>query len=377
LRYTGKNHIMRKNTKTIKPVKPLPVDIVLAPAWWYKNSGITFERDFFFHPKRRVEEERKMEQILYQRWGEYGLGMHRDTDRPEVGAVHLAAGFMISEMLGCAVEYRENQPPLVIPAHRDSLNLSPDDAFRSETFRDFSLLFDRLKTRHHHLCGDVNWGGILNIALDLRGQALFMDMLDRPDEVFHFFTGIAEVIYGFVTGIQEQTGSSSVSVNRNVIHFTEPVFLHSECSLTMISVPHYRQFLFPFDRQWNLLQRPYGIHYCGSDSHRFAEAFAQMPGLDFLDVGWGGNVEMLRKFLPRTFLNIRLSPVEILHQSAEDIETAIRSLVRQSGNPWLTGVCCINMDDQVPDEKITTIFRTVEELRKELTSYKQVQINNA
>jgi hypothetical protein len=368
---------MRKNHLTIKPVKPLPVDIVLAPAWWYKNARITFDRDFFFHPKRRIEEERKMENVLYQRWGEYGLGMNRDINRPEVGAVHLAAGFMLSEMLGCSVEYQENQPPQVIPAQRESLILNPQDAFRSGTFRRFSRLLEQLQIRHHHLCGDVNWGGILNIALDLRGQTLFMDMLDRPDEVYSFLNGIAEVIYRFVTGIKQQTGSSSISVNRNVIHIAEPVFLHSACSLTMISMSHYLQFLFPFDRQWNLLQRPYGIHYCGSDPHRFAEAFARLPGLDYLDVGWGGNVELLRKFLPKTFLNIRLSPVEMLHQSVEEIETAIRSLVFQSGNPWLTGVCCINMDDQVPDEKITALFRTVIELRKELISYKQVQINNA
>ena len=40
-------------------------------------------------------------------------------------------------------------------------------------------------------------------------------------------------------------------------------------------------------------------------------------------------------------------------------------LVRDSGNPYLTGVCCINMDESVPDERITTIFETVKTLRKE------------
>ncbi len=47
-----------------------------------------------------------MEKVLYERWGKYSLGANRFDDRPEVGAVHLAAGFLISEMLGCKVEYR-------------------------------------------------------------------------------------------------------------------------------------------------------------------------------------------------------------------------------------------------------------------------------
>jgi len=33
-------------------------------------------------------------------------------------------------------------------------------------------------------------------------------------------------------------------------------------------------------------------------------------------------------------------------------------------HPYLTGVCCINMDDHVSDDKVRTIFETVFDLRK-------------
>ncbi|MBN1911772.1 MAG: hypothetical protein JW818_18675, partial [Pirellulales bacterium] len=49
----------------------LPVDIVLHPSWWRRHEGITFDEDFFLHPARRVEVERKMEQALYDRWGRF------------------------------------------------------------------------------------------------------------------------------------------------------------------------------------------------------------------------------------------------------------------------------------------------------------------
>ena len=87
--------------------------------------------------------------------------------------------------------------------------------------------------------------------------------------------------------------------------------------------------------------------------------------LDFLDVGWGGDVRLLRRHLPRTFLNLRLSPVEIVKQTPEQIRQTIRTLVRQSDNPWLTGVCCINMDQHVSDEQVAAIFDEVECLRQE------------
>jgi len=98
---------------------------------------------------------------------------------------------------------------------------------------------------------------------------------------------------------------------------------------------------------------------------RYAEALAGLPHLDFLDVGWGGDVAALRAKLPRTFLNLRLSPVEIVDWSPARIHAIVTKLVRASGDPLLTGVCCINMDDRVGDDKIRAIFEAVSELRKE------------
>jgi len=350
--------------------KLLPVEIVLHPAWWFQHEGITFDADFFFHPAQRVEMEQKMEKILYERWGQYGLGEDHAEEKPVMGAVHLAAGFLVSEMLGCKVAYSADSAPQVLNAHLATPAIDPQQAFRSRAFKKFEHLVESLRTKYGYVCGDVNWGGILNIALDLRGETLFLDLFDKPDAIHVFFANIAEVIERFTTGIQQQTGTSSISVNRNVRHFPAPIYLHSECSHTMLAVKDYEKYLFAFDLNWSARYRPYGIHYCGADPHRYAEAFAKLPYLDFLDVGWGGDVKLLRKYLPNTFLNIRLSPVAIINQPVAELRATITNLVRDSGDPWLTGVCCINMDHQVRDEKITTIFETVADLRKEYSKSK-------
>jgi hypothetical protein len=341
----------------------LPVDIVLAPEWWNKNEGLTFDRDFFFHPARRVEDEQKMEKALYDRWGNNGLGLNKNEKRPEIGAVHLAAGFLLSEMFGCTVNYTESHPPQVIPAGREDLKLNTDEVFRSKAFNNIVNLWDALKAKHGRLTGDINWGGILNLAMDLRSENIFMDMMMIPEEVKIYFAKISSVIEKFTVQMQKETGTTSISVNRVVQHFSNSIFLHSECSHTMISAEDYENFLLPYDIEWSK-KRPFGIHYCGSDPHRMAEQFAKIPHLDFLDLGWGGDVRLLRKHLPDTFFNIRLSPVEIINQTNEQIAETIIRLVNESGNPYLTGVCCINMDENVSDDKIDTIFKTVETLKK-------------
>lgn len=342
----------------------LPVEIVFHPSWWNAHAGIVFDEDFFYHPKKRVESERRMEQFLYDNFGKFGLGEQHDEDLPVVGAVHNAAGYLVSEMLGCEIRYKEDAAPTVLPANRDTLSLDPETAFKSEAFRRFSSLCEELKKEYGYLTGDVNWSGILNLALDVRGQSLFLDMIDAPEAVHSGFKSLYEVLSRFVTGIQAETKSSSISVNRLVRLFAEPLWLHSECSNTMISTEDYERFLLPYDVAWSQQHRPFGIHHCGKDAHRFVENFAKIPHLDFLDVGWGGDLEALRKKLPDTFLNIRLDPVQFVHWTPFEIRSTIIRLVSASGNLALTGVCCVNVDHRVRNEQVHALFETVAELRK-------------
>jgi hypothetical protein len=61
--------------------------------------------------------------------------------------------------------------------------------------------------------------------------------------------------------------------------------------------------------------------------------------------------------------------VSIVRQTPAEIRETVTRLVRQSDNPWLTGVCCINMDHTVSDAQISAIFDTVNELRKEYAAW--------
>jgi hypothetical protein len=343
----------------MQAIKKLPVEIVFHPSWWYKHTGITFDRDFFFHPKRRVECERRMELELYNRFGRYGMGADRNKDIPQVGAVHLASGYLLSEMLGCEVIYSESAPPQVVCANRQELEADVEGAFCSPACRKLEALIAALQSQYGYVRGDVNWSGVLNLALDLRGESIFMDIMLDAEKVKQYFGQLAAVIEKFTGYLEGLTGSTSISVNRNVINLPKPVLLHSECSHTMISEEMYEEFLLPIDARWSRAHVAFGIHHCGKDPHRFAQAYAKLPHLAFLDVGWGGNVKLLREHLPNTFLNIRLDPVTIGSQSASEIESAIVKLVGESNNPLQTGVCCINMDDKVSDEKVAAIFEAV------------------
>lgn len=347
----------------------LPVDFVFHQSWWNKHAGIIFDEDFYYHPLKRVEAERQMEQELYERFGKFGMGTNSNAHLPVIGPIHNASGYLISEMLGCKVNYEENSAPNVIAAERECIDVK-FDPFKTDAFKKLENLSSRLKSKFGYIVGDVNWSGILNTALDVVGEKILMDFYERPSEVVTQMKYLADVLEKFAVYISKETGTSSISVNRNVRNIKNPVFLHSECSHTMIPTDMYEQFLLPIDIEWSNKFRPFGIHYCGKDPHRYACSFGKIKNLDFLDLGWGGDVKELRKHLPNTFFNLRLDPVAINSYSDEEIQSTIVRLFSESQNPYLTGYCCINMDDKVEDSKIIAILKTVSKLREEVKNHK-------
>lgn len=343
--------------------KILPIELIFHPSWWYGNCGISFEREFFFDSKYRVESEQRMDKYLYERFGDLGLGRKNPEPRPVVGPVHLASGFVISQILGCEVRFHENSSPDVI-----SRNMS-DTEILSLTVPDFKKtcptdgiikMMDKLETKYGYIEGDFNWSGVQNVALDLRGQQLFIDYFENPHIVKHLFDVISKTLVAFVKYINQRTGTSSLSVNPSVKHFAPAVNLHSNCSVAMISAKTYEEYLLEYERYLSKNLQPYGIHHCGSNMHRLAESYSKVGGVSFYDVGWGSDVKKCREKLPDAFLNIRLSPVKLLSCTTSEVEEDVIKMISDNGGLGNIGLCCINMDFGTPDENIRRIYQTVE-----------------
>jgi hypothetical protein len=51
----------------------LPLELVFNPNWWFQTAGISFDESFYLdpdaHPQRRA-----MRRVLWQRYGDLGLG---------------------------------------------------------------------------------------------------------------------------------------------------------------------------------------------------------------------------------------------------------------------------------------------------------------
>ncbi|HEX9971935.1 MAG TPA: uroporphyrinogen decarboxylase family protein [bacterium] len=350
----------------MKQSEVLPVAIVFHPNWWHKNYGIKFDKSFFFDPEVRVENDRLMRQYLFERFSDLGLGEQYAKSRPVVGGVLLAAGYILSGILGCEIRYFDEAPPEVIPANLtdDQIReLQPPDICQTSIIRDLLQLFDSLERRFGYLEGDINWEGVQNVALNLRGQQFLLDYYMNPDLAKELLDTVFNTIIQFLELIKSKTGTTSISVNR-IVHQVDPgMYLHSNCTLTMISANTYRDFLLPYDQMLAERFQPYGIHYCGNDMHKMRNEFAKLEKVSFFDIGWGSDVKLCREALPDKFFSLRLSPERMKSKSAEEIEKDIEDLLQNATPLHKVGLCCINMDYGTPDENVRKIFEVAKRYR--------------
>ena len=347
-------------------MRRLPVDIVFHPSWWHRHYGIRFDRSFFFDPETRVTSDLMMRRGLGERFPDLEL-VGRDAEpRPCVGGIYLAAGYIISGMLGCEIRYFDDASPEVICAR-----LSDDQvrSLKAPAMDDTPIgralleLMGELKHTFGYVEGDINWEGIQNVALNLRGEQLFLDYYQQPEIAQTLLDTVYRTLAGFLEFMDRETGTTSISVNRIVRQVDPRLHLHSNCTVTMVSEDIYRTFLMPLDRRLAGRYQPYGIHFCGGDMHRFSEAFGELENVSFFDVGWGSDVKRCREALPGRFLSLRLNPQRVSGGTAAEIEADVETLLRDGGAPEITGLCCVNMDGDTPDENVYTIFQAAREVR--------------
>ncbi len=344
----------------------IPIELVFNPNWWYRTAGISFDRSFYFDAETRISNDVTMRRVLYERFGEMGMGESDPQPRPIIGSQHVAGGFVIPALLGAEIQFAKDAAPQPLPM---TMDVGQIEAFEKPDFRStwpmnvFIAQMDALEAEWGYVVGGMNTDGLLNAAYHLYGQNLFVDFYEAPDRVRRLLRLIGDLIVDVALYIRQRTGDCSIAVNRMVEHVDPLLFFHANCSVQMISPRSYREIHLAVEQGMAERIQPYGIHHCGDNLHRMAPVYAELP-LTMVDVGWGSDVTAVREALPGVFLNLRLDPVRMLQATAEEITADTEGLLKAAGPLENVGVCCINMDYGTPDENIWALYEVVERIRR-------------
>jgi hypothetical protein len=340
----------------------IPVEVIFNPNWWFRNYGITFEESFYLDRGQRIANDVAMRRALHER---FQIGTAEAQPRPIVGSQHIAGGFVLPALLGVEIRFSQQEAAWPVPMNltrEKILALRVPDIRTTWPMNRLIADMDALEAEFGQVIGDFNTAGVFNTALELRGQQLFMDLLDDEELVKHLFAVVAETEAAVAEYVSARTGTSSVALNRSIVNVDPRIHVEGNCSAQMISPAVYRKCLLP----WHccLAQRlaPFGIHHCGDNLHLFASAYAETNAV-FYDVGWGSDVARCSAALHDAFLNLRLNPVRLLHGTAGEARRDALALLRAAGRNSQVGLCCMNMDYGTPDENIRAIFAAAREFQ--------------
>lgn len=330
-------------------------DVTFHPKWWYKNAGISFNKGFFYDSNYRMEADVRMRKLLYDKFGDLGLGEKNPMPRPILGSDLIASGFLHSELLGCEVRYSDDNPPEVMclnMSEEELLELEAPDLDKSILWQSIQIQIDELLSKYGTVDSCINLMGIQNIALDLRGSELLIDYFTNPTAAHHLLSICTDLSIEVGKRLKKVSRTVSAGVTSIVRKTVPDVYVTSNCSVDIVSLGIYRKFLLQYDMKLAKNFPIFGIHHCGKTMEHVVDGYREVTNLKFAEVGAFSDVAQVRKSLPDVFLNARYSPVKLKDASTKEIREDIATIIR-AGTPMdLLSISCVGIDDTVPDKQI-------------------------
>lgn len=341
----------RKKDKTVR------LAVGFYPDYWYYNYGISFDEKYFADPETRVEAQRVMARKIHEKFGEYGLGHPNPPPKPLItyGMVMLPAVF------GCEIVMEKDKLPWANPLNLDDdaiMRLEVPDILNTSPMKEMVKQMDYLEAKYGKIVGDINTTGVLNLAMKLLGEDLYVDMFEKPEIVHRAMRIAAEAMIPLFKYVHARTGTGAVDVTP----MADPaLYVEPACSVVMISGATYEEFVLPYVNMVAGECHPFGIHHCGSID-AVVNAYAKVKNLAFMEIGFVSNVARARKILGYDVAaNARIDPVKMLQETPDVIREDALNLIRQ-GRPYHNySIDAVGCSYGTPDENVRAAYETVGE----------------
>ncbi len=335
----------------------MKTDVTFHPSWWNSKIGIDFSRDFFFNPEKRIPADQEMRRELHRLFGAFGLGDENPQARPVWGTDLLASGFLYSALLGCDIRYGADIPPEVISPKLTADQMKDfklPDLDAHPLWQEAMADVEYLKKKYGHVISAINLQGVLNLALDLRGEEVMMDFYMNPEDTSAFIGKLTDFSLDVGKRIKSFSDvmSGGVTAIVNFLPGIKGVYVHSNCSVEMVSNDTYEEFLLDADNRLSDVFQPYGIHHCGASMEHVADGYAKVRNLSFAEIGAGSDIAAVRKALPGVHLNLRYSPVRLAKISTAELEKELKTMAEAAGEGPVS-MSCVGIDTSVSDEQVS------------------------
>lgn len=318
-------------------------EIGFTPLWYRQALGIDFGERWHTDPAYREGSLELMAREVRRRFPEIEIGRTGPDGEPVDLLTGAYGGALVAALYGMPIRYAAgnwptNEHRFIDEAALD--RLTPPDLDRNPLFANLLDQMDWIERRRGRIEGFVNWQGVLNNAMRIRGQEIFSDMLLRPELARRLLRCVADTIRDGLRRVLDRQRRSGVEYRHATV---------SNCVVNMISPAQYREFLLPFDaelgREFGLL----GIHNCAWDATPYLPEYARVPGVGYVDMGLDSDLPQARRLFPNARRALMYTPMDLARKPSRELRADFERIAREYGP---CDVVMADIEAGTPDERV-------------------------
>jgi len=323
--YGLRNYIPISGPATREPCQgdepDLRVSLGFCPRWYHQRLGIDFGERWHQDPVYRYETLIRMKSALHAAFPDVPQFQPRTVAGAEWRCATISGVYgikLIPMLYGLGIQYKADDWPDNVQGDflsKEKLaRLKPFELENLPPLVNLMAQMDVIEQQYGMIEGYLNYQGILNIALKLRGNDIFLDLYDDPDFVHHLFAHIADTIARTARLVQQRQRRSGFDVD---------LLSMSNCVMNMVAPETYREFVLPHDMALSRQFARFGIHTCNWDATSYFAVLREIDKMGYLDMGDMSDLDRARALFPETRRAVFYSPMALAQKGREEIRADI------------------------------------------------------
>lgn len=325
---------------------PVKIHVSFSPDWFTARLGLDFGARWHRDPRYRRESFAAMARALNAEFPGLALGGDPEAVRgglSQIDGCALAAAVFGQEILFDPRGWPENHKAPLSDEQSSALQVPVLE--EHPAVQDVLRQIEQIEREWGTADGELNYQGVLNTAFRLRGEQIFVDMVQDPPRAHRVLEVVCDTMIALAQIVYARQARAGLR---------KDYFVTSNCVVNMISEEHYRQFVLPYDRKLARRFPLFGVHNCGWNVDAYAAAYAELGTLEYLDFGIQSDLDRLRRLFPNATLTPILNPEDVIGRSPEQVRATLRRLKGSLGD---CRIILGTLDSGTRAEEVLAFFR--------------------
>ena len=330
----------------------LRIEFGFTPRWYRERCGVDFSERWHRDVAYRAQMLERMRAELARHFPSLTISSG-GADQPSATLDGVNGAMTIALMFGIPIEHYENNWPAALPqflSEQQIAALETPDLSSNPVFAALMTQMDEIERHSGAIVGYVNWQGVLNNTLRLRGPEILTDLMVDPPLAHHVFEVVTETMIAGMKAVYERQRQSGVVVRHATL---------SNCTVNMVSGDLYHEHLLPYDQRLSEAFDLFGIHNCAWNVDPYIDSYAGIRRLGYVDMGLESDLARVRACCPETRRAVMYTPKDLASKSLDELRADLTRIHRELGP---CDVVMADIDHETPDERVLDFARLADEI---------------